>query len=314
MTEQNSPKAIFRRRFTWAVAILYVFIAAIVAYETRKVVVHEGFLWNTTEARKVFNFAVFFGLLVWPGFFVYFGGRFAGLLVWEAFYGNQDRSAGPASTGSPPPPPHESSDGGLAPFFQTYLHLAAQLCRADGPVSPAEIAFLNNAFVEEMEFDEGQIREARRCFRDGKQMDLEISSAAQEVRGALGADRAAVDTYAAFLIGLALADGPLKQAETLFLRRFLSSFGYTVSQIDVWLSDPERASSEDGSSLERALELLELQEDFSKEELRAAYKAKVKEFHPDKLMNLSSGLRKLAEEQLKEINLAYAKLKLTVSS
>jgi len=54
--------------------------------------------------------------------------------------------------------------------------------------------------------------------------------------------------------------------------------------------------------------ILELKQGASFEEIKNAYKKKMKEYHPDKVANLGKELRELAEKKAKEINDAYEKL------
>ena len=48
--------------------------------------------------------------------------------------------------------------------------------------------------------------------------------------------------------------------------------------------------------------------DASEQEIKEAYRNKMKEYHPDKVANLGAKLRNLAEEESKEINRAYEDL------
>jgi curved DNA-binding protein CbpA len=52
-------------------------------------------------------------------------------------------------------------------------------------------------------------------------------------------------------------------------------------------------------------ELLGVAADASEKEIRRAYQAKMREYHPDKVANAASELRDLAEKRSKEINGAY---------
>ncbi len=47
----------------------------------------------------------------------------------------------------------------------------------------------------------------------------------------------------------------------------------------------------------------------SREEIRAAYRRLVQQYHPDRVANLAPEFRELAEQRMKEINAAYQQLK-----
>ncbi|MGC2235440.1 MAG: DUF4236 domain-containing protein [Pyrinomonadaceae bacterium] len=58
-----------------------------------------------------------------------------------------------------------------------------------------------------------------------------------------------------------------------------------------------------------AHEVLEIRVGATKEQIIAAYREQVKSYHPDKVVQTSPKIAKLAEEKMKEINLAYQTLK-----
>jgi len=62
-------------------------------------------------------------------------------------------------------------------------------------------------------------------------------------------------------------------------------------------------------NLNTAIDILGLKEQFTREELRKAFKENIYKNHPDRLGNMSDALRKYAEERTKAINSAYDYLK-----
>src|SRR5689334_7255110 len=52
-------------------------------------------------------------------------------------------------------------------------------------------------------------------------------------------------------------------------------------------------------------EVLEVSPSASSEEIRAAYQAKVRQYHPDKVASMGPELQEVAERHTKEINAAY---------
>ena len=57
-----------------------------------------------------------------------------------------------------------------------------------------------------------------------------------------------------------------------------------------------------------AHEVLGVERGADHETIRRAYQQKIQEYHPDRLNNSAAELRELAEQRMKEINDAYAKL------
>ena len=70
-----------------------------------------------------------------------------------------------------------------------------------------------------------------------------------------------------------------------------------------------RAPEPAPSSAAEHLVVLGLEPGYSQDELRRAYRARVAEYHPDRVASLGPKLRRLAEEETKRITAAYAFLK-----
>ncbi|MGR2661777.1 DnaJ domain-containing protein [Chromobacterium haemolyticum] len=73
-------------------------------------------------------------------------------------------------------------------------------------------------------------------------------------------------------------------------------------------SRPETPPARPVSDTEYACQVLQIAWPCSAEELKAAYRARMAEYHPDKVSALGLELRELAERKSKEINAAYQRL------
>ena len=62
-------------------------------------------------------------------------------------------------------------------------------------------------------------------------------------------------------------------------------------------------------SIDEAYKILEINENSNSEEIKTAYKKKIKEYHPDRLSGLGAELQQLAHQKTQEINSAYNLLK-----
>ena len=74
-------------------------------------------------------------------------------------------------------------------------------------------------------------------------------------------------------------------------------------------SGPWDQSSNDSQQAPSPYEVLEIRPGSSKEEIRAAYRRLVQQYHPDRVATLAPEFRELAEQRMKEINAAYEQLK-----
>ncbi|KMN82700.1 hypothetical protein VK98_06580 [Chromobacterium sp. LK11] len=73
-------------------------------------------------------------------------------------------------------------------------------------------------------------------------------------------------------------------------------------------SRPDAPPADAVSETERACRVLQVAWPCSAEELKAAYRARMAEYHPDKVSALGLELRELAERKSKDINAAYQRL------
>jgi DnaJ-domain-containing protein 1 len=72
---------------------------------------------------------------------------------------------------------------------------------------------------------------------------------------------------------------------------------------------PKDEDSSRKSSQEDAYTILGVRRGDTFDEIRRAYRERMKEYHPDKVAGLGSELRELAERKAKEINMAFEELK-----
>jgi len=79
-------------------------------------------------------------------------------------------------------------------------------------------------------------------------------------------------------------------------------------QGNVYITELQKPENQAISSLEECYGILELQPDALPIDIRAAYKRKIMEYHPDKVEHLGSKIKQVAEDETRRINAAYAML------
>lgn len=65
----------------------------------------------------------------------------------------------------------------------------------------------------------------------------------------------------------------------------------------------------DNMELPTAYKILQIDELSSIEEIKTAYKTRIKEYHPDRLQNFGDEIKVLAISKTKQVNLAYSLIK-----
>lgn len=88
-----------------------------------------------------------------------------------------------------------------------------------------------------------------------------------------------------------------------------SSGRWQKTNTDANQNPPPKNSSRFDEKIKSAHEILEVKLGANKEQITAAYREQAKSYHPDKVMQASPKIAKLAEEKMKQINLAFQTLK-----
>lgn len=70
-------------------------------------------------------------------------------------------------------------------------------------------------------------------------------------------------------------------------------------------SPPPPPKKKGSRTVAQCFAILGLSETATFDQIKTAYRAKIREYHPDKVAHLAAELRELAEERSKEINMAY---------
>ena len=97
--------------------------------------------------------------------------------------------------------------------------------------------------------------------------------------------------------------------QTVLMMGFAFFIGYFFINLFLIGDKKQTPSSRVDDTLEKEADawfvVLDVAKDASEEEIKKAYIAKIREYHPDKVASLGVELQHLAEEKTKEINRAY---------
>ncbi len=191
------------------------------------------------------------------------------------------------------------------PWQQYMMKLGFSAARADGPINAKEEERLMaqaKVLLHENPSDENLAH----LFKLG----LESSMAPEENIQVFMQAAKPPDVWfssMSWLLSVMAADGDLNDEEANWLMRFHSATGVENSYLaDIAGYFLGRDNNGGQGSVWHSV--LNVAPDADLETIKRAYRQKASEFHPDKLSGVSEGVRKLAEEKLKEINEAYRRL------
>lgn len=201
-------------------------------------------------------------------------------------------------------------------FLRLLMPLLAKVAKADGHVSEHEIDRVESIF-RSLHLSPEERRYAAQIFSESKDTPEEFDAAAAAFAMGVPSFELRIITFQ-FLVLVACADGAVSPAERDMLSRAAARFRIPpqlAAQIFAQVagtrahgsSRPYRPAA---PSRAQDLALLGLPPNASDDDIRKAYRKKVKELHPDRLQaqGLPEAMLKQASERMAAINAAYARL------
>jgi DnaJ like chaperone protein len=202
-------------------------------------------------------------------------------------------------------------------FLESTFAVMGALCKADGVVTRDEIQVTEQIFVR-LRLTPEQQQEAKAAFNRGKapdfDLDAEVDRFARVARGG-----ALYQLFLQMQFSVVAADGQVHPAERLMLVRVARRLGLAeadVARLEALLRAAEGGAAMPGAPppkqrLDDAYAAIGVSPEASESEIKRAYRQLIRENHPDKLAakGLPEGMRQLAEERMREINVAYELIK-----
>jgi hypothetical protein len=109
------------------------------------------------------------------------------------------------------------------------------------------------------------------------------------------------------IVSILYADSKLEESEAAWVNQLISASG---TNSDLWQEVSIYFERSIGAEAERirCLELLGLPREANSDAVKKAYRQQATQYHPDKLMGIPDAIKKLAEQKLQDLNLAYEAL------
>lgn len=197
-----------------------------------------------------------------------------------------------------------------------FVALSAKVAKADGRVDELEAELVGNMFNDisalfpEPEKTKGLLKE---IFDHEKQLSHNLDDVAVALYNILRNDYHKRLRMMQFLVNLAYIDGVLSNSEEIMLKQIAAGIRLNdneLASIMEQFGSLNRNSIKE-SSLIQAYTLLGISADAQNDEVKKAYRTKVREFHPDiiKSQGATDDYLKEATIKVQEINAAYEMIK-----
>ena len=183
-------------------------------------------------------------------------------------------------------------------FFLALSGLAAEVIKADGVVSKAEVLFAKEFFIREFgPATADRMMKRLKIFVSERVPVEQICRQISEIF-----DPSARLLIIHFLHGLAAADGEETLEEENLIKRIAVLLGVSAAE-------NRSAGGMYRSDLKACYDILEVSESASDEEVKRAYKKAAVKYHPDRVASLGPDVQKEANERFAKINAAYDQIK-----
>jgi DnaJ like chaperone protein len=199
-------------------------------------------------------------------------------------------------------------------FFKTLFLTLGQLAKADGRISEEEIRQTEH-FMAQMELNADHRREAIELFKTGAEPGFALATPLREFMEQCSAYPNLKHILLVYLVGVALADGVLHEAEEQLLRQVAQRLNFSAAAFEQLMAMIKAQDSfahgqaHSGSTLDvqLAYQALGVSEQASDKEIKRAYRRLMSEYHPDKLIGqgLPQDMVKTATERSQEVQTAY---------
>jgi len=199
-----------------------------------------------------------------------------------------------------------------AAFFTATFSIMGHIAKADGKVTPDEIASARSIMAR-MQLSGQQRETAMHLFNEGKKSDFPLHDVLQQFKQECHRRRNLVQMFLEIQIITALADNEIHANERKLLYFIGEELGFHRQQIDQLFNvasgihHPE--SSKD--ALADAYALLGVNKNASDADVKKSYRRLMNQHHPDKLVSkgLPEEMIALATEKTQEIRKAYDLIK-----
>lgn len=213
-------------------------------------------------------------------------------------------------------------------FFHSLFASLGHLAKSDGTVTNREIQ-IATALMDDMHLTGDARREAQAAFREGKDRNFPLADTLKSLHDACHGRRDILQVFIELLIQAAFADGHLAKQEYQVLEKVAKVLGFKRTELDHLISMFEaevrfRRHTTSGShkqsqhtqyseqqSLADAYRILGVSESDDEKVIKRAYRKRMSEHHPDKL--ISKGLPEqamdIAKQKAQDIQSAYELIK-----
>ena len=200
-----------------------------------------------------------------------------------------------------------------AAFFSATFSTMGHIAKADGKVTPDEIASANH-IMSQMQLTAEQRKAAMKLFSEGKNKTFPLDEVLTQFKKECHRRRNLLQMFIEIQIAMAMADGHIHSNEKQLLYHIGEVLGFSRPQLEHLFQFAAGAShtpEHQTQTLDDAYAILGISKSASDDEIKKAYRRLMSQHHPDKLVSkgLPEEMIKVATEKTQEIRKAYELVK-----
>ncbi len=194
-------------------------------------------------------------------------------------------------------------------FVELLVALLVRLAMLDGDLDHREVTAIRHFFQQGLGYDGERLLWIRDLIKARRRQPLPTEQICSEIASSY-------DLQARFIVlqvltRVASADSPMTSAELRFIQQVAARIGLSpfVSAFDWGEARSEPREPPPGGNVEQALAVLGLARGAGSQEIKQAWRKLSLDNHPDRVTHLGEEFRRMAEERMRKINVAYETLK-----
>ncbi len=233
--------------------------------------------------------------------FLFFSGIFGVLVVVAAFWGFSYYVRRKVST-------YESSQTeSHKRFVYLLVHILVKMAQSDGHFTRAELNTMLNFFQQSLRYNQDQMYWVKQLIKDARNAEIDMDGLLTEFRNEFAYEPRLI--LLELIYQIIYTKQPPEQAELEQARRiasFLQISSYDQRTFEAKYNYRQyHDTANSASSEERYYGTLGLETGADFAEIKKAYRKLSMQYHPDKVAHLGDEFKGVAEEKMKEINVAY---------
>ena len=191
-------------------------------------------------------------------------------------------------------------------FLPNLICMLAKISKADGVVTAEEIEVIKRFFHNDLKLNNKSYGVAISIFNEVKDSPEPIGLHARNVFKDIGDDINLLISIVDLLFAVAIADDHFSAEEELMINEVETIFGVTgQTNYSSFQEEHSKRNSNKDNGDSRYYEILGLSINTEPSEIKITYRRLVMHYHPDRVQHLGPEFQALAEEKIKEINMAY---------